>query len=54
MEVQGRESDLIKKTTQRDIAPAGREVETRGREEFREGNYDWKHETDKMASQMGA
>lgn len=54
MEVQGRESDLIKNPTHRDIAPARKEMETRSREEFRKGNYNWKHETDKMGSQMGA
>lgn len=53
MEVQGRESDLVKKP-HRNIAPAGKEMETRGREEFREGNYDWKYETDKMDSQIQA
>lgn len=53
MEVQARESGLVK-NKHTETAPAGRKMETRNREEFREGNYDWKHGTDTMDSEMGA
>lgn len=55
--MQGRDSDLIikkPKTKQHtETAAAGREMETRSREEFKKGNYNQRHKTDKMGSQMG-